>query len=177
MRRSGADAAPHTDYATPNPSSQGDGDCRGGYHSTIWLTVILLIAIFNHMVEDQDLDDVFHALADPTRRAMLKSLSKSQHTVGELAEPFAISLAAASKHIKVLERAGMVRRSIEGRTHVCRLDARPMHAGMEWIRHYEKFWSERLDVLQGLLEAEVAADRRARRSRRMKPGPMKEKKP
>ena len=56
----------------------------------------------------------------------------------------------------------MVRRSIEGRTHICRLDARPMHAGMEWIRHYEKYWNERLDVLQGLLEAEVAAEKRAR---------------
>jgi len=115
----------------------------------------------NHMVEQQTLDAVFHALSDPTRRAMLHSLSGSQHTVGELAAPFDISLAAASKHIKVLERAGLVRRSIEGRTHVCSLDAAPMHAGMEWIRHYEKYWNQRLDVLQGLLEAEEAADRRA----------------
>jgi DNA-binding transcriptional ArsR family regulator len=116
------------------------------------------------MIVDEQLDDVFHALADPTRRAMLKSLSKSQHTVGELAEPFSISLAAASKHIKVLERAGLVRRNIEGRTHICRLDAAPMHAGMEWIRHYEKYWVERLDVLQSLLEADAAADRRAHQS-------------
>ena len=109
------------------------------------------------MVEDQHLDDVFHALADPTRRAMLKSLSKSEHTVGELAAPFSITLAAASKHIKVLERAGLVRRSIEGRTHVCSLDARPMHAGMEWMRHYEAFWRQRIDVLEALLLAEDAA--------------------
>lgn len=100
---------------------------------------------------------MFHALSDPTRRAMLKSLAQSQRTVGELAAPFAITLAAASKHIKVLERAGMVSRSVQGRTHVCSLDARPMHAGMEWIRHYEKFWTGRLDALEALLEAEDAA--------------------
>lgn len=114
------------------------------------------------MIEDHTLDEVFHALADPTRRAMLQSLSRSRHTVGELAAPFSITLAAASKHIKVLERAGLVRRSIEGRTHVCRLDAGPLHAGMEWMRHYEKYWNERLDVLESLLEADAAADRRTR---------------
>ena len=133
------------------------------------------------MVEDQNLDDVFHALADPTRRAMLKNLSKFEHTVGELAAPFSITLAAASKHIKVLERAGLVRRSIEGRTHVCSLDAAPLHAGMEWIRHYEKYWNERLDVLKGLLEADAAADRRVKELEpasggNRKPG-RKEKKP
>lgn len=74
--------------------------------------------------------------------------------MGELAGPFDISLAAASKHIKVLERAGLVRRSVQGRTHLCRLDPRPMHAGMEWIRHYEGFWRERLDDLEALLRAE-----------------------
>ncbi len=111
------------------------------------------------MVEDftADLDEVFHALADPTRRAMLASLSRAPHTVGELAAPFDITLAAASKHIKVLERAGLVARSVQGRTHVCHLDARPMHAGMEWIRHYEKFWNTRLDILQTLLEREDRA--------------------
>ena len=94
------------------------------------------------------LDEMFHALSDPTRRAMLRSLAAEPHNVGDLAKPFEISLAAASKHIKVLERAGLVKRSVQGRTHICRLDARPMHAGMEWIRHYEKFWNERLDVLE-----------------------------
>lgn len=109
------------------------------------------------MVEYSDrLDTVFHALADPTRRAMLERLTRQPLKVGELAEPFAISLAAASKHIKVLERAGLVRRSVQGRTHVCSLDARPMHAGMEWIRHYQRFWNERLDVLEELLRAEDA---------------------
>ena len=115
--------------------------------------------IFNLMVEhDSDgLDAVFRALADPTRRAMLRSLARRPCSVGELAEPFEISLAAASKHIKALERAGLVHREVQGRTHLCRLDARPMHAGMEWMRHYERFWSQRLDVLDALLRAEDRA--------------------
>ena len=127
-----------------------------GKYSTVRLTIRFDAATFNLMVEDKALDDVFHALADPTRRAMLKRLAKSERRVGELAEPFAISLAAASKHIKVLERAGLVRRRVEGRTHICRLEAMPMHAGMEWMRHYEKFWNERLDVLEEILAAEDA---------------------
>lgn len=110
------------------------------------------------MVENSasPLDDVFHALADPTRRAMVARLSQSEQTVGELAAPFAITLAAASKHIKVLERAGLVARTVTGRTHVCRLDVAPLHAGMEWMRHYEQFWQRGLDTLEGLLVAEDA---------------------
>jgi len=103
------------------------------------------------------LDDVFHALADPTRRAMLRDLSAGQRTVGELAAPFAISLAGASKHIQVLERAGLVQREVQGRVHVCRIDARPLHAGVEWLRHYERFWTDKLDALAALLEAQDAA--------------------
>ena len=102
------------------------------------------------------LDAVFHALADPTRRAMLGRLSRGTLKVGELAEPFDMSLAAASKHIKVLEGAGLVSRSIEGRTHVCRLEAAPMHAGVEWMRHYERFWTQNLDTLESLLREEDA---------------------
>jgi len=114
------------------------------------------------------LDAVFHALSDPTRRAMLHRLSVRPGSVGELAEPFAMTLAAASKHIKVLERAGLVQRTVRGRTHLCRLDARPMHAGVEWMRHYEKFWQLRLDTLEQLLEAEDAA---AGKTRTAKPAP------
>ena len=108
------------------------------------------------MVDDKSaqLDVVFQALADATRRSMLRRLAKEELTVGQLAEPFDMSLAAASKHIKVLERAGLVQRTVQGRTHVCRLDARPMHGGMEWIRYYEQFWNERLDRLEALLKAE-----------------------
>ena len=118
------------------------------------------------MVELQQaqLDSVFHALGDPTRRQMLRELSKGERTVGQLAEPFAISLAAASKHIKALESAGLIRREVQGRVHTCSLDARPLHAGAEWLRHYERFWTRKLDALQAILEAEDAKDSAAKRS-------------
>ena len=124
-------------------------------------------ATLNHMVElnQARLNDVFHALADPTRRAMLAGLSSRELTVSELAEPFEMSLAAASKHIKVLERAGLVRRTIQGRTHTCRLEPAPLKAADDWLRHYERFWSERLDALEALLQAE-RPPRRRRRTRR-----------
>ena len=102
------------------------------------------------------LDAVFGALSDPTRRAMLRDLAARPRTIGELAAPFDISLAGASKHVQVLERAGLVQREIQGRVHTCRLDARPLHAGAEWIRHYERFWTQKLDVLEALLKAEDA---------------------
>ena len=98
------------------------------------------------------LDEVFHALSDATRRSMLRDLADGERSVGELAAPHAMSLAAASKHIQVLERAGLVRRTVLGRTHQCRLDAQPMHAGLEWMRFYEDFWNRRLDALAVLLE-------------------------
>jgi DNA-binding transcriptional ArsR family regulator len=104
------------------------------------------------MVEQRSehLDSVFHALADPTRRAMLHSLAQREHTVSELAEPFRMSLAAASKHVKTLERAGLVRRTVQGRTHVCRLDPAPLAEAHGWLRFYERFWNERLDALAAL---------------------------
>ncbi|MCP3059682.1 metalloregulator ArsR/SmtB family transcription factor [Myxococcus sp. K38C18041901] len=109
------------------------------------------------MVEQHasQLDHTFHALSDPTRRAMLRNLSVHERSVGELAAPFQMSLAAASKHIKVLERAGLVHREVKGRTHVCRLNARPLSDAQDWIRYYERFWSERLDMLESLLRGEA----------------------
>jgi len=107
---------------------------------------------------DARLDAVFHALGDATRRQMLRSLSGGQRTVGELAQPFDMSLAAASKHIKALEKAGLVRRTIQGRTHICRLEAQPLEDAHGWIGAYERFWTSRLDVLEGLLRAEDAGD-------------------
>ena len=113
------------------------------------------------------LDSVFRALADPTRRSMLGELAAGPRTVGELAAPFAISLAGASKHIQVLERAGLVEREIQGRVHTCRLDPRPLHLGAEWIRHYERFWTTRLDMLEALLKSGAAtpAPKKAPRKR------------
>ncbi|MCZ8313133.1 MAG: metalloregulator ArsR/SmtB family transcription factor [Magnetospirillum sp.] len=116
------------------------------------------------MVEHKDaLDTVFHALADPTRRAILQRLSAGACSVGELAEPFEISLAAASKHIKVLENAGLLRRAVQGRTHLCSLDVGPMHAGLEWLRHYEQFWNRSLDALEAALRAESPPPKRRRK--------------
>lgn len=109
------------------------------------------------------LDDLFRALADPTRRAMLRDLAAGPRTVGELAAPFDITLAGASKHIQVLERAGLLQREVTGRVHTCRLDAAPLHMGAEWLRHYERFWSQRLDVLESLLNAEDAGPAAATR--------------
>ena len=105
---------------------------------------------------NERLDAVFHALADPTRRAMLRELAGRPHTVSELAAPFAISLAGASKHIQVLQRAGLIAREVQGRVHTCRLEPAPMHEGVEWMRHYERFWTQRLDGLEALLKAEDA---------------------
>jgi DNA-binding transcriptional ArsR family regulator len=102
------------------------------------------------------LDAVFHALGDATRRRMLHDLADGQRSVGELAAPFEMSLAAASKHIKALEKAGLVRREVRGRTHICRLEPRPLEDAHEWIAFYEQFWSRRLDVLEGLLRTDDA---------------------
>lgn len=100
------------------------------------------------------LDRVFQALADPTRRAMLASLRDGERSVGELAAPHRISLAAASKHIKTLERAGLVKRTVIGRTHRCALDAAPLADADAWLRRYSAFWSDRLDALESLLRAD-----------------------
>ena len=110
------------------------------------------------MVELQapHLNTVFHALGDATRRQMLRELSDGQRTVGQLAEPFAISLAAASKHIKVLENAGLIRREVRGRTHLCRLDPGPLANAQEWLSFYERFWTGHLDVLERLLREDDA---------------------
>src|SRR5207302_668062 len=102
------------------------------------------------------LDQVFHALGDPTRRQMLRELAGGERTVGQLAEPFAISLAAASKHIKALESAGLIRRQVRGRTHWCRLDPGPLASAHQWLSFYEQFWTDRLDVLERLLRDEDA---------------------
>ena len=105
------------------------------------------------MVELQttELNAVFHALGDATRRQMLGELARGERTVGQLAEPYAISLAAASKHIKALENAGLIRREIRGRTHTCRLEPGPLASAAEWLGHYSRFWTNRLDALEAIL--------------------------
>jgi DNA-binding transcriptional ArsR family regulator len=105
-------------------------------------------------LETPRLNSVFHALGDATRRRMLRELAGGERTVGQLARPFAISLAAASKHIKALEKAGLIRREVQGRTHLCRLDPGPLASAQKWLSFYERFWTDRLDVLEQLLRQE-----------------------
>ncbi|MBO3759309.1 metalloregulator ArsR/SmtB family transcription factor [Ciceribacter sp. L1K22] len=118
-----------------------------------------------------ELDTVFHALGDATRRRMLGQLADGERTVSELAAPHAMSLAAASKHIKVLEGAGLIRRDVRGRTHVCRLEPGPLAHAHEWLAWYKRFWTDRLDVLEDLLRDEDA--RTAARETPAKPKPDK----
>lgn len=109
------------------------------------------------MASEQRLDDVFHALADPTRRAMLRSLAGGERNIGELAAPHAMSLPAASKHVRVLEAAGLVRRRVEGRVHRLSLEPAPLADADAWLSFYEAHWRERLEALDGLLRAEDGA--------------------
>ena len=105
------------------------------------------------------MDSVFHALAHGARRDMLGRLAGHELTVGELAEPLAMSFAAASKHVKVLENAGLIRRTIDGRRHVCRLEPGPLADATSWLRFYEQHWTERLDALQAMFTPEKSEER------------------
>jgi len=105
------------------------------------------------------LDAVFSALADPTRRKILARLSEGEASVSELAEPFAISLPAVSKHLGVLEDAGLLIREKDGRVRHCRMVAEPMEDALRWIARYGRFWEAQFDSLEGYLsEAEGDAE-------------------
>lgn len=97
------------------------------------------------------LDQVYGAIADPTRRAMLAILAAGETNVGSLAERFPISLNGVSKHIKVLERAGLVERTVHGREHRLRLNPEPLMEAAMWLEHYRSFWGNRLDALEAHL--------------------------
>ncbi len=104
------------------------------------------------MVNSQDtLDRIFGALADPTRRALVGSLAASPRTVGDLAAPLPMSLVAVTKHLAVLERAGLIERDRRGRTVVCTLRGQPMAEAAGWLDRYRPFWDERLDALDAYL--------------------------
>ena len=102
------------------------------------------------------LDATFSALSDPTRRAILARLAMSEATVGELAKPFDVSLPAISKHLRVLEGAGLMTRQREGRIHRCRLVAAPLHAAAEWLLFYQRFWEGSFDSLADFLARDNA---------------------
>jgi DNA-binding transcriptional ArsR family regulator len=97
------------------------------------------------------LSTTFAALADPTRRAILARLASGQCSVNEIAEPFEISLPAVSKHLKVLERAGLIARSRDAQWRPCRLDAERLKEVADWVEHYRRFWEESFDRLEGYL--------------------------
>jgi DNA-binding transcriptional ArsR family regulator len=100
----------------------------------------------------QALDSTFAALSDATRRGILARLAGGEASVTELAKPYDMSLPAVSKHLRVLESAGLVARSKDGRVHRCRLEAAPMKSAADWIAHYRQFWEAQLDSLQRYLE-------------------------
>ena len=100
---------------------------------------------------DDHLSSTFAALADPTRRAILARLIAGEASVTQLAEPFQMSLPAVSKHLKVLERAGLIARSREAQWRPCRLAARPLKDVAEWVEHYRRFWEESFDRLDEYL--------------------------
>ena len=114
----------------------------------------MVALIVNHMVKcsSRMLDRTFAALADPTRRRMLESLSRGDLCVTDLARPHSMSLPAVSKHLRVLENAGLVRRRRRGRVHSLKLQAAPMQQANQWIEEYRKFWEGSLDRLEEYLE-------------------------
>jgi DNA-binding transcriptional ArsR family regulator len=103
---------------------------------------------------DDRLDAVFHALGDRTRRALLARLAVRPAMVTELATPFAMSLPAVSRHIRVLEHAGLVARSVDGRVHRCSLAPAALQGAEAWLGHYRRFWEGNLDALARLVEGE-----------------------
>jgi DNA-binding transcriptional ArsR family regulator len=102
-------------------------------------------------VSPERLSATFAALADPTRRAILARLASGELSVGELAEPFDMSLPAVSKHLKVLESAGLIARGREAQTRPCRLEAAPLKEAVEWLERYRRLWEDRLDGLGAYL--------------------------
>lgn len=109
--------------------------------------------------ETDELSRIFGALADPTRRALLARLSKGEATVGQLAEPFDMTFAAVSKHLRVLEAAGLVTRGREAQYRPARLDARPLAEASRWIDDYARFWGDSLDSLDSYLNTLQEMDR------------------
>jgi len=112
--------------------------------------------------QSAELDRIFSALADPTRRAILRTLAQRPATVNEIAGPFPVSLNAVSKHLMVLERAGLIRRQIKGREHHCWIEPRPLREAEDWLQHYRTFWEQRLDALENYVRRKYEAKGRAK---------------
>ena len=110
--------------------------------------------------QSAELDRVFSALADPTRRAILRRLTHRPATINEIAKPFRVSLNAISKHVMTLERAGILRRQIKGREHYCWIEPGPLREANEWLEHYRQFWEQRLDALEAYVARRYQASGR-----------------
>jgi DNA-binding transcriptional ArsR family regulator len=119
------------------------------------------------MPTSPSLDLVYAAIADPTRRAIVSTLARGERTVGSLADDFPISFNGVSKHVKVLERAGLVRRRVDGREHWLALQPAPLRSASRWLDEYKIFWERRLDALESIL---VDEQRSAATKRRRGPG-------
>ena len=111
------------------------------------------------------LSQVFSALADPTRRAILARLSKGEASVNEIADPFDITLPAVSKHLKVLEKAGLIERTREAQYRPCRLQAAPLRDAADWIDHYRQYWEESFDRLDAYLKTVTARQKNQKTKR------------
>ena len=103
---------------------------------------------YPQLIDSPELDGVFHALSDSTRRSILRGIAGSPKTVSQIAKPFQMSLAAVSKHLKVLERANLIARRKQGSFQYVRTNARPMKRAQRWLSYYEQFWNERLDQFE-----------------------------
>ncbi len=116
-----------------------------------------------------DLDSAFSALADGTRRAIVERLASGEACVTDLAAPFRMSLPAVSKHLRVLEDAGLVRRRREGRTHYLSLSGEPLGAAAEWLERHRRFWESSFDRLAAMLEKEARAEKVSSKTKSQKP--------
>jgi DNA-binding transcriptional ArsR family regulator len=119
----------------------------------------------DYMNSSDHLSSTFAALADPTRRAILARLAAGEASVTELAEPFTMSLPAVSKHLKVLERAGLITRGREAQWRPCRIEAGPLRDAVDWLEHYRRFWDQSLDRLEDYLDELQGAAKKTHRKR------------
>ena len=137
---------------------------------------MLVPGVFNHQVNYQairemspdHLSTTFAALADPTRRAILARLASGDKSVNELAEPFEMSLPAVSKHLKVLESAGLIARGREAQWRPCRLDAGPLKDVSNWVKRYRRFWEQSFDRLDEYLREIQSKEKKGKKSARKK---------
>lgn len=133
--------------------------------STSYNLLVMQPVGYEHMPSDR-LNATFAALADPTRRAILARLASGDATVTELAEPFAMSQPAISKHLKVLERAGLISRGLDAQRRPSRLEAKPLAEATEWLEAYRKFWEGSFERLDALLEELKAREKKRARKKR-----------